>query len=213
LRRREAGRLDRRHAISRTIEPGVVACHPHRQRIDVAGQHLDRNAFAAAIASTPVPVPTSSTRRGRQASALDPQQQATARGAVMAGAERQRRFDLDAELVGRNAQAVMLAVHDEAPRAHRHQLLERGLDPILASTVSKRDVLRDIAAGGETYELADLRLIGRSAKCTETSQRPSGRSNAAIAACPSRKISFSKSTTCLATCSLPMAKVARLVLG
>jgi hypothetical protein len=46
-----------------------------------------------------------------------------------------------------------------------------------------------------------------------TSQRPSGRSNAAIAAWPSKKLSFSKSTMRRAVCSLPMAKVARRVLG
>ena len=49
------------------------------------------------------------------------QQQAAARGAVMPGAERQRRLDLDAELVGRHVGAVMLAVHDEAPGADRDQ--------------------------------------------------------------------------------------------
>ena len=60
------------------------------------------SAFAAAIASTPVPVPRSSTRRGRQRlQDVVEQQQAAARGAVMAGAERERRLDLDAELVGR----------------------------------------------------------------------------------------------------------------
>ena len=49
------------------------------------------------------------------------QQQAAARGAVMAGAERQRRLDLDAELVGQDSRAVMPAVHDEAPGADRNQ--------------------------------------------------------------------------------------------
>ena len=102
-----------------------------------------RNALAAAIASTPVPVPRSSTRRGRQRlQHMIEQQQAAARGAVMAGAERQRRLDLDAELVRRNLRAVMPAVHDEAAGAHRHQLLQRGLDPILGFNGVERDVLR-----------------------------------------------------------------------
>src|ERR1700761_2264528 len=45
------------------------------------------------------------------------------------------------------------------------------------------------------------------------SHRPSGRSNAAIAAWPSKKLSVSKSTTRLAAASLPMAKWARWVAG
>src|SRR5216684_360133 len=44
-------------------------------------------------------------------------------------------------------------------------------------------------------------------------QRPSDRSNAAMAAWPSKKLSFRRSTTRRAVCSLPIAKVARLVLG
>ena len=53
------------------------------------------------------------------------QQQAAARGAVVAGAERQRRLDFDAELVGRHPLAVMLAVHDEASGRHRDEVFER----------------------------------------------------------------------------------------
>ena len=79
----------------------------------------------------------------------------------MAGAERQRRLDLDAKLVGRNARAVMLAMHDESPRAHRHQFLKRGLDPVPGLDGIERDVQRDVVAGGKTYEFANRVLIGR----------------------------------------------------
>src|SRR5580704_17158608 len=78
----------------------------------------------------------------------------------MAGAERQRRLDLDAELIWRNARAVMLAMDDEASRAHRHQFLERGLDPVLGLDGIKGDVPRDIVAGGDADEFADSVLIG-----------------------------------------------------
>src|ERR1700731_268860 len=44
-------------------------------------------------------------------------------------------------------------------------------------------------------------------------QRPPGPSNAAIAAWPSKKLSVRRSTTRLAVCSLPIAKLARWVLG
>ena len=43
----------------------------------------------------------------------------------------------------------MPAVHDEAPRAHRHQLFERGLDPIPGFHRVERDALRHLVAGGE----------------------------------------------------------------
>src|SRR5580704_7595149 len=79
----------------------------------------------------------------------------------MAGAERQRRLDLDAELVGRNARAVMVAMHDEATRAHRNQFLERGLDPVLGLDGVEADVLRVVVAGGEADQLADRTLIRR----------------------------------------------------
>jgi hypothetical protein len=50
-------------------------------------------------------------------------QQAAARGAVMPGAERQRRLDLDAELVRRHPRAIMLSVHDEPPGRNGDEIL------------------------------------------------------------------------------------------
>ena len=150
LRRGKSGGADGLHPIPGAVEPRIVAGHLHRQRIDVARQHLIRSALAAAIASTPVPVPRSSTRRGRCAfSTWSSSSEAAARGAVVAGAERQRRLDLDAELVGRNLRAVMLAVHDEAPGADRDQFLERGLDPVLGLDRVERDAPRGLVAGGD----------------------------------------------------------------
>src|SRR5882724_6023156 len=49
--------------------------------------------------------------------------------AVAAGAECQRRLDFDAELVGRDPLAVMLAVNDEASGRHGDEVFEAGLDP------------------------------------------------------------------------------------
>ena len=46
-------------------------------------------------------------------------QQTAARGAVMAGAEGERRLDLDADAVGGNAGAIVRAVHDEAAGGDR----------------------------------------------------------------------------------------------
>src|SRR5260370_23692560 len=79
----------------------------------------------------------------------------------MAGAERQRRLDFDAELVGRHARAVVASVHDEAPGRDRHEILERSLDPVPGFDRVERNVLRDLVAGGEADQLADRGLIGR----------------------------------------------------
>ena len=70
------------------------------------------------------------------------QQQAAARGAVVAGAERQRRLDLDGELVGRDPLAVVLAVHDEASGRDGNEILEAGLDPVLGLDRIEGDGLR-----------------------------------------------------------------------
>src|SRR3954453_1368239 len=92
------------------------------------------------------------------------QQQAAARGAVMAGTERQRRFDLDAELVGRDAVAVMLAMYDKTPGGDGNEIFETGLDPVLGFHSVEDDRLRGIAAGRACHELAPQRLVGRVGK-------------------------------------------------
>ncbi len=90
-----------------------------------------RRIFAAAIASTPDPVPMSSTRRAPPPlGQIIERQQAAAGGAVMAGAEGQRGLDLDADVVGLDARAVMRAMHDEAAGAHRLQTGQAFLDPV-----------------------------------------------------------------------------------
>ena len=60
----------------------------------------------------------------------------------MAGAESQRRLDLDADAVDRNAGAVMRAVNDEAAGGDGSQPGEAFAHPILsAATRSKRSAL------------------------------------------------------------------------
>ena len=67
LRRREAGGADRLHQIAGAVEPRISrATRTESGSMSLASTLLG-SAFAAAIASTPVPVPRSSTRRGRQA--------------------------------------------------------------------------------------------------------------------------------------------------
>ena len=53
------------------------------------------------------------------------------RRAVMAGAEGERRFDLDADMVDRNLVAVVGAVHEKAPGAHGGEAGKSVLHPVL----------------------------------------------------------------------------------
>ena len=83
----------------------------------------------------------------------------------------------------------------------------------LASTVSKATASAISAPAASPTNPRTRAWSGGSAKCMLTSQRPSGRSNAAITASPSKKPSVRRSTTCFAAGSLPIAKFARWVLG
>ena len=91
-------------------------------------------------------------------------QQAAARGAVMAGAESQRGFDLDADAIVRDAGAVMGAVHDEAAGADGSQSGKAFAHPIL-----RRHALEAQRFGGGVArcrggQRAYCFLIGRSPK-------------------------------------------------
>ena len=165
LRRRKAGGADRLHQMPGHVEPGVFPRDLHRGRIDVAGQNFlvqrlgrgDRQHAGAGAEIEHAP-------RTPGLQHMIEQQQAAARGAVMAGAERQRRLDLDAELVGRDARAIMLAVHDETPGRDRNEVLEAGLDPVPGLDGVESDASGDILAGSVGHELAQQRLIRRVGK-------------------------------------------------
>ena len=60
----------------------------------------------------------------------------------MAGAERQRRLDLDADAVRRNAGAIMRAVNDEAAGVDRLEPGEAFAHPIRRHEPSKRNAWR-----------------------------------------------------------------------
>ena len=143
------------------VQPRIVARHPHRDRIDVACQHramrrLRRGDAEHAGAGAEI-------EHAAQLAALQhlvEQQQAAAGGAVMAGAERQRRLDLDAELVGRHIGAVVRAMHHEAAGAHRGEAFQAGLDPVPGLDGVERDRRRR-AVGGERHQLAHRGLIRR----------------------------------------------------
>src|SRR5258708_32880885 len=68
----------------------------------------------------------------------------------------------------------MPAMHNEAPRPDRDQLLQRRVDPVLGFHRVEDDLLRDLAAGSETYEFADRGLIGRLGKMHGDVPAPAG---------------------------------------
>ena len=85
-------------------------------------------------------------------------QQATARGAVMAGAERGRGLDLDADAARRHADAVVRAMHDKAAGMNRLEAFEADLYPVLRRERFDRHSLRGRIAGGERDQHAEPRL-------------------------------------------------------
>jgi hypothetical protein len=85
-------------------------------------------------------------------------QQAAARGAVVAGAEGERGFDLDADPVRRDRGAVMRAVHREAAGRDRPELTQARRNP-----VPRRDRLEyDLGLDGcRTHQPPHRGLVGR----------------------------------------------------
>ena len=116
------------------------------------------------------------------------QQQATARGAVVTGAERERGLYLDGDFVGRHLCAIMPAMHDKPAGAHRDQFLQRRLDPIRGFDDVETDSRCGLRAGRGTYEFADRRLIRRIAKMHADVPAPPAPSNADIAGCPRKTL-------------------------
>jgi len=165
LRRRESGGANRLHQMSGPVRPRILARDGDRQRIDIGRedalvQRLGRGNRQHAGAGAEIE--HASRTPGLQH--MVEQQQAAPRGAVMAGAERQRRLDLDAELVGRNAVAVVLAMDDEAAGGHRDQIFQARLDPIPGFDRVENHAACGLGIGGVGHELAQQRLIGRIGK-------------------------------------------------
>ena len=99
-------------------------------------------------------------------------QQAAARGAVMAGAEGERRLDLDADAVGRDAGAIMRAVHDEAAGRDRRQSGEASRDPVLRRDALEAERLGGRGAGRGAASARSASSSGGARKWIATRQRP-----------------------------------------
>ena len=73
-------------------------------------------------------------------------QETAARGAVMAGAEREAGLDLDRDVVGADKRAVMRAMHEKTPGAHRLKPGERARDPVALRRQAERRRARGLAS-------------------------------------------------------------------
>jgi hypothetical protein len=162
IRGGEAGSPDHPHQIPDAIQFGVVAGDLNRSRIDVTRQHFfvqclrrgdgEHGGARAEVKHVP---------RAVRLEHMVKQQQAAARGAVMARAEGERRLDLNPELVGRNAGAIMLAVDQETSGRHGDEVVEAGLDPVFGLDRVEGNARGDIGACGIGDDFAEQRLIGR----------------------------------------------------
>ena len=164
------------------LRRAFVARDAHGFRVDVARQHRARaGPSRPRWPARRCRCRCRALRRGRRA--LDnpiQRQQAAARRAVMAGAEGERRLDLDADPVRRNARAVMRAVHREA--AGRRPASGRPGSP--RPSPLRRSARRSAARGrcrAATSSRARAASSGGLSKWISTFQRPSAPSNAAMA--------------------------------
>ena len=86
--------------------------------------------------------------------------EAAARGAVMAGAEGEARLDLDADIVGVDARAVVRAMDEKAPGPHRSKTGERIGDPVALFSNPEGRGARGLLVRRDRHKRADRLLVG-----------------------------------------------------
>jgi len=152
--------LQKRAKGSGPIEARIGARRDKRLAVDVAGDDLlsessrrrDRQHARAGTDVEYAPRPPPPGQRVER-------KQAAARGTVVAGAEGERGFDLDADGVHRHAPAVMRAMHDEAAGAHRLQAREALRHPIGGGDLLEAERLRRCFARRPRDQCAHRGLI------------------------------------------------------
>ncbi len=78
---------------------------------------------------------------------------------MVAGAEGKRRLDLDADIVGLDASAVVRAVHQETAGAHRPQAGQALGDPVGGGDFLEAERGGRLFAGGDRDQRAQHRLV------------------------------------------------------
>ena len=166
MRRGDAGRFYHLDEAAGAIERGIGAGRAHGAAVDVGCEHgLPQGAGRGdgEHARAGAEVEDASVAAARFAKRIE-RQQAAARGAVMAGAESQRRFDLDADAIERDAGAVVGAVHDEAAGGDGSQSGEAFAHPILRRDALEAQRFGRSVACGRGGQRAYYFFIGRSTK-------------------------------------------------
>ena len=129
-----AVRLHDLHRRAHLVEAGVGARDADGAGVDVGRQHAAAQRAGggdgedAAAGAEIEDAPTATPPRQRLAKAIE-RKETAARGAVMAGAEGERRLDFDADAVDRDAGAVVGAVHDKTAGGDRRQAGEDSRGP------------------------------------------------------------------------------------
>ena len=99
-------------------------------------------------------------------------QQASPRRAVVSGAEGEGGPDLDADAVGPDAGAIVLAVDDEAAGLDRLEPFLARLHPVLRRQGLERECIRRLRPGGKADQRAHRGLVRGSLKWIATVQPP-----------------------------------------
>ena len=175
------------------VERGIGAGRAHRAAVDVGRQHgppqgaRGRDGEHARAGAEIEDAPS----RQRLAKPIE-REQAAARGAVMAGAEGQRRFDLDADAIDGNAGAVMGAVHDEAAGGDGSQSGEAFAHPILRRDALEAQRLGRCGSRGRGCQPRTMFSSGAARKYIATRQRPAPLSTRLTATSSAAKLSANK---------------------
>lgn len=161
-RRNEARRVDGFDEAADPVEPRVLCRDDRRARVDVGGEHArtqelgrrDREHARARAEIENAPGATAAEQRVEQ-------DQASARGAVMTGAEGERRLDFDADRVRRDPAAIMAPMHDEASGANGREPFEARSDPVPGRDRGEGERARRLVAGRVPHRLAHAFLVRR----------------------------------------------------
>ena len=160
-----AARLHRTDVRPSAVADGIAARSRDRDRIEIARDHLllptlggrDRqdSAARADVEDASRPLSPGEPIEREKAAACRP---------VMTGAEGERRFDLDDDIVRPRRVACVAADDEKAPGANGIETRKRSADPIGAFDAIESDRLRGGVAGRDANQLANRRLIRLGAK-------------------------------------------------
>jgi hypothetical protein len=148
------------HVGPEPVEPGIAAGGRHRLRIEVSGHHRRVQRLGGGKAQdTRARADIEDPRRAPLLQFGHQGPQAAERGAVVAGAEGERRLDLDGEVVGPDLIPVVAAMDEEASGADRLQPLQRGAHPVLLVDGLEGGLVR-LRADHRADQVADHLRVG-----------------------------------------------------